>query len=181
MKLWLDDPWDYFEGNPAGQLAEAATPSAEALPRFDPDLSVQRSRGYFALRYGPAPFSTILSPSMAFLLKKSLGRNSSADPSVSIGGVTSGPNWPVDGWETTVSQDGLGDIREYAVSSVLIQGRLRYPLMDDRLTPYIVGGVGGALTQTNDRTALGDSPPSAAIFLGRDRPSLRSWRRCRIL
>jgi opacity protein-like surface antigen len=131
--------------------------AADERPRFDPDLSVQRSRAYLSLRYGRAFFADT-EPVDGFSFEESFG--------VELIGGSIGFNWgrylgaeiSVDGWETDVSQDGLGDIQEYAVSTVLLQGRLRYPMMDDRLAPYIIGGVGGALTQTNDRTPLSDTP-----------------------
>ena len=144
------------------QVAADDQLAADELPRFHPDLSVQRSRGYLALRYGRAFFKDT-DPVDGFSFEEDFGQEL-------IGGSI-GFNWgrylgaelSVDGWETTVSQDGLGDIREYAVSTVLVQGRLRYPMMNDRLAPYIVGGVGGALTQTNDRTAIADAPAASSF------------------
>jgi opacity protein-like surface antigen len=42
-------------------------------------------------------------------------------------------------------------ISEYKVWTLVPQVRLRYPLLDGRLTPYILGGVGVSLSQLNDR------------------------------
>ena len=97
--------------------------AADERPRFDPDLSVQRTRAYLALRYGRAFFADT-EPVDGFGFEESFGQEL-------IGGSI-GFNWgrylgaeiSVDGWETDVSQDGLGDIQEHAVSTVLLQGRL---------------------------------------------------------
>ena len=83
--------------------------AADERPRFDPDLSVQRSRAYLSLRYGRAFFADT-EPVDGFSFEESFG--------VELIGGSIGFNWgrylgaeiSVDGWETDVSQDGLGDI-----------------------------------------------------------------------
>jgi opacity protein-like surface antigen len=40
---------------------------------------------------------------------------------------------------------------EYGVAAFVPQLRLRYPFLDNRLVPYVVGGVGFAVTEFNDR------------------------------
>jgi opacity protein-like surface antigen len=47
----------------------------------------------------------------------------------------------------------VGDVSELEVLGFVPQGRLRYPLLDDRLVPYVVGGAGLAVTQANDARA----------------------------
>jgi opacity protein-like surface antigen len=44
-----------------------------------------------------------------------------------------------------------GTISEYRVWTLVPQVRLRYPLINGRLTPYILGGVGVSFSQLNDR------------------------------
>ena len=51
----------------------------------------------------------------------------------------------VDNWERKV-----GDLSELAITSVTPQLRLRYPLLDDRLVPYLVTGFGVGISQAND-------------------------------
>jgi opacity protein-like surface antigen len=50
---------------------------------------------------------------------------------------------------------GLGSFGEYGVFAIVPQARLRYPLLHDRLVPYVIGGVGVALTDFNDRKPNG--------------------------
>jgi opacity protein-like surface antigen len=48
-----------------------------------------------------------------------------------------------------------GTIGEYGVFALIPQVRVRYPLLDDKLVPYFIGGVGAAFTQFNDRKPRG--------------------------
>ena len=61
-----------------------------------------------------------------------------------------------------------------AVWTLIPQVRVRFPLVKDRLVPYLLGGAGAAFIETNDRTPLGDS---AAV----PRFSARSWARAAML
>src|SRR5262249_53529520 len=47
----------------------------------------------------------------------------------------------------------VGQVSELEVLGFVPRGRLRYPLFDDRLVPYLVGGAGLAVTQANDQRA----------------------------
>jgi opacity protein-like surface antigen len=63
---------------------------------------------------------------------------------------------------------GGSALGEYAVVPLVPQVRLRYPFLDGRLTPYVVGGVGVALTEFNDRKEPGfgvsvDMPASTVV------------------
>jgi opacity protein-like surface antigen len=60
-----------------------------------------------------------------------------------------------DFWELHPSFRGRGFIGEIGVFSLVPEVRLRYPLFDGRLTPYVVGGVGVAVSQFNDRKPRG--------------------------
>ena len=82
-----------------------------------------------------------------------------------------------DGWEINVERRGLGLISEYSVQTGMIVARLRYPVLDDRLIPFLLGGVGLAYTESNDikpRGVLLDVDgntgfgPTGAIGLGVD-------------
>src|SRR5262245_55485472 len=49
----------------------------------------------------------------------------------------------------------FGTIGDYGVFALIPQVRVRYPLFEDRLVPYFVGGVGAAFTEFNDRKPRG--------------------------
>lgn len=75
----------------------------------------------------------------------------------------------VDYIETDVNALGLNgsasesNIGEYAIWHVLGQVRLRYPLLDDRLVPYLVAGAGLGIGEFNDREREFDFPFGAAL------------------
>ncbi|MBM3486935.1 MAG: porin family protein [Alphaproteobacteria bacterium] len=52
------------------------------------------------------------------------------------------------------SKPGTGKIAEYAAWTAMAQARLRYPLMNDRLVPYFLLGVGWGSGELNDRNVL---------------------------
>lgn len=60
-----------------------------------------------------------------------------------------------DTYELDFDPSGYGKIGEYSVFALLPQVRVRYPLLKDRLVPYLVGGVGVAFTEFNDRKPRG--------------------------
>lgn len=62
-----------------------------------------------------------------------------------------GVEFAADFFERDLDFDGLGGIGEEAVSSFIPQLRVRYPLLKDRLVPYVVMGAGPAVLQFNDR------------------------------
>ena len=160
------------EGGAVAQLAQlvvgdatpVVAPAMEMPPQlaehaavFDPDRSVQRTRGYITIRYGRA---------LTGDSELATGYSYDGNGHHELLGASAGFNWgrylgaelAVDNYEPAVRSDGIGVIGEYSASSVILQGRLRYPLLDGRLSPYIVGGAGIALTEFNDRTALGAMP-----------------------
>jgi opacity protein-like surface antigen len=56
-----------------------------------------------------------------------------------------------DQWEPNLRRAHA--IGEYGLGTVIPQLRVRYPLLDGRLTPYLLGGVGIAFSEFNDRKA----------------------------
>jgi opacity protein-like surface antigen len=60
-----------------------------------------------------------------------------------------------DNFEKPFEPGGYEKLGEYAVWSFVPQVRLRYPMLKGRLVPYVIGGVGGAFTQFNDRKYAG--------------------------
>ncbi len=62
-----------------------------------------------------------------------------------------GVEMAADFFERDVDLEGIGGIGEEAVSAFVPQLRVRYPLLGDRLVPYLVAGAGPAVLQFNDR------------------------------
>lgn len=60
-----------------------------------------------------------------------------------------------DFWELRPDIPGYGEIGEMGVFSLIPEVRLRYPLFDGRLTPYVIAGAGVAFSQFNDRKPRG--------------------------
>jgi opacity protein-like surface antigen len=78
-----------------------------------------------------------------------------------------GAELSVDGFERRIRVNDrvLG---EYAIMPIVPQVRFRYPVLDGRLTPYAIAGVGVALTEFNDRKRPGfgvsvDIPASTVV------------------
>ena len=55
-----------------------------------------------------------------------------------------------EGYEAVLATSALGSLTEVAVYSIVPQLRLRYPLLDGRLVPYAIGGVGASYVEKND-------------------------------
>jgi opacity protein-like surface antigen len=75
----------------------------------------------------------------------------------------------VESWEVDLDIPGPGDpstglpsgkIGEYALVAAIPQVRLRYPLLDRRLTPYVLAGVGVGFAEFNDR-----KPPAFDVHI----------------
>ena len=62
--------------------------------------------------------------------------------------------------EVQKSGDTLG---EYGVVALVPQVRLRYPVLDDRLVPYLVAGIGVAFAEFNDRKPR--TPPNRRVAI----------------
>ena len=81
-------------------------------------------------------------------------------------GANLGRHWGVelsaDTFERQV-QSGGRTLGEYGVVAVVPQLRLRYPFWRDRLVPYLVGGVGVAFTDFNDRKPR--TPPDQRVAI----------------
>jgi opacity protein-like surface antigen len=74
-------------------------------------------------------------------------------------GLDIGRYWGVElafeGFESTIELKGKGNVTEYAVYGVVPQVRFRYPVLDARLVPYALAGVGVAASEVNDRKPQG--------------------------
>ena len=62
-----------------------------------------------------------------------------------------GVEFAVDSFERELELDGVGTIGEESVASFVPQLRVRYPVLKDRLVPYVVMGAGPVVLQLNDR------------------------------
>jgi len=75
-----------------------------------------------------------------------------------------------DFYELFVDTPVFGDVGELGTLALIPQVRVRYPLFNDRLTPYLIAGVGVALTQFNDLKGpgfgLAISAGDTAQFMG---------------
>ncbi len=61
----------------------------------------------------------------------------------------------MDHYELKPDISPYGTIGEYSVFAVIPQVRVRYPMLQDRLVPYLVGGVGVTFNHFNDRKPKG--------------------------
>ncbi len=59
------------------------------------------------------------------------------------------------GYETRIADANGQSLAEYATFAAIPQLRLRYPLLDGRLVPYVLAGVGAGFSEVNDKTAIG--------------------------
>ena len=72
-----------------------------------------------------------------------------------------------EGYEANLEVKGVGSVTEYAVYAVVPQMRLRYPLLDGRLVPYFLAGVGAAIGELNDPKPKGaEVRPQGSSGLG---------------
>ena len=148
----------------SGQGAEATETEA---------LSPQRTRFYIGLRAGPQFFlDTDLAPGVDI-------DSGSKEPAgsgvigVNIGRYL-GLEIAADFYESDLDAPGFGKIGEYTVWTAIPQVRLRYPMLDDRLAPYLFGGAGLGVSEFSDKTAA-KSDPAAPQFKGKDSNLVYAW------
>jgi opacity protein-like surface antigen len=55
-----------------------------------------------------------------------------------------------DWFQPTLKHNGRS-IGEYGIATLMPQGRLRFPILDGQLVPYVVGGLGASRAEFNDR------------------------------
>ncbi len=58
-------------------------------------------------------------------------------------------------FELVLHRPGLGDITEQAIYTVLPQFRMRHPLLDGRVVPYALAGLGIGISERNDGKPAG--------------------------
>jgi opacity protein-like surface antigen len=126
---------------------EAAPDGGPVPPVTPPDPS--RIRGYFQARVGGAffPDTNLIGNVQTDVAQVGFGLSIGADVSryfsVEIAADTT---------ETDVNFAGEGKFGEYALWSIIPQVRVRYALLDGRLVPYAVAGVGVGWSEFSDIT-----------------------------
>jgi opacity protein-like surface antigen len=105
-----------------------------------------QARGYLHLKFRDTNDLTGVHDYYGFALGANINRH--------VGLELSG-----DRFEIFPKVSGVGTIGEYGVFALLPQLRLRYPMLDARLVPYVLGGAGIALTDFNDRKPRGFGRP----------------------
>ena len=120
-----------------------------AVPAWSEDSDL--TRYYFGLRFGEITPGLIKAHDVA---GASIGVNL---------GKHIGFELSLDSYEVKA-----GEVAEVSVLGLVPQARLRYPLFHDRLVPYLIGGVGLAVTQANDGRASVDwsGGKDAAFVMG---------------
>lgn len=109
------------------------------------------ARGYLGVRLGITAASST-----------DIGGGLGATPNEQVLGVSLGVNLgrylgvelAGDGWERNMRLAGR-TIGEFAMYTVMPMLRARYPLLEGRVSPYVLVGVGAAYTEFNDRKRPG--------------------------
>lgn len=121
------------------------------FPTMSEAADTERMRVYLSIRLGGALFVGT-KPVPDIQVSRIAGQQLIAGAL----GVNLSQHWGVevaaDGYETDLELSGVGKIGEYAIWTVIPQVRWRYPLLDKRLSPYAVGGIGFGFTEFNDPT-----------------------------
>lgn len=118
-------------------------------PAGPPPADTDALRGYLALRAGGAVFTSTDSAGSV-----ELGGFGAPAGAAAIGlnlNKYLGLELAVETVETELDAPGLGMVGEYTMVAATGQVRLRYPVMDDRLTPYLILGGGMGFGELNDR------------------------------
>lgn len=123
-------------------------------PTAPPPADSDALRGYLALRAGGAVFTSSQAADSVELVSPVL-RQGSAALGLNINKYL-GFELALDYAETDLDAPGLGTVGEYTVLVSTGQVRLRYPVMDDRLSPYVILGGGLGFGEYNDRAVPTD-------------------------
>jgi opacity protein-like surface antigen len=122
----------------AGRIHSRVTPPAK-----DSDAM----RGYIAVRVGEALFTN----------PKAVSNLDIENPSGILGNMAIGVNFNkylgielASEYTRAQLTSAVGDVSGYPVWTITALGRLRYPILEDRLTPYLVAGGGVGLGEGGD-------------------------------
>jgi len=162
---------DYESGGRSGATSLGAPLLTVGVRLFYPQLdpaagqasaSAAFARLYMDIRTGGAlPVTTRPFPGIGIQPEQSLfGSNLAVQFGFTLGstlGRYAAVEFSMDNYEYQLHYGSDGAIGEYALFPVLVQGRLRYPLLNDRLEPYLLAGVGAEVGQVNDLNGTGKS------------------------
>jgi opacity protein-like surface antigen len=145
-------------GAPSSSSRAGQTPPEleRARDRDDVDASelhdAGRTRFYLGLHVGAQTFPDrrIVESVEASSLQRAYGASVGMDF-----GRYSGVEVAADGYGPTLRASQRGAIGEYALWTIIPQIRLRYPLLEGRLTPYLIAGVGVGFTEFKNRKPHG--------------------------
>ncbi len=130
-------------------------------------LDTDDLRGYVGLRYGQSLYAT---SRISRDLKVASNRGNDAYNAV-VGLDLSrylGLELALNYLEGDITGEGFGKIGEQTVYTIVPQIRLRYPLADGRMVPYLVGGLGWGVSEFSDGTAEAVNRPDAIVPTGRE-------------
>jgi opacity protein-like surface antigen len=135
-------------------VPELAPPSAS--PRLEPAAT----RLYLGLRAGGAISTDTHNFSSADIRPEPPAYFSTANQFFGAAlGVDVGRHLGVevaaDGYEAVLATADRGSLTEVAVMHLIPQLRLRYPVLDGRVVPYALAGVGAGYVERNDRKGAG--------------------------
>lgn len=147
----------------AAEVEDSEPVLTEMFPQSDQSnrYADKAKRFYFSLRYGRSvvmdkDIAPGLEIDQAFgqeLVGTQIGYDFSERLSLEL---------VAEGYDMEIIATGFGKTIEYASYMIMPQLKLRFPMQNGRLSPYLIGGIGIGITEANDRSPLGEGLP--AIF-----------------
>jgi opacity protein-like surface antigen len=128
--------------------------------RSDPGRDSDALRGYMALRAGKG-YYTDRHTVPGITIERSSGALGNGALGVNFNRYL-GAELAIEYARAQITSSTLGSVTGYPVYTGALLGRVRYPLFDDRLSPYVLAGGGIGFGETGDR----DQPFSVTGFGG---------------
>ena len=139
-----------------GSLRVYFSEDTEGAPPLPALTAGDRPRIYLAVRTGTSiPTHRAISPQGSMSGVQGL-HFASGSLGVNIGRYW-GVELAVDSIEQNITVPPYGRICEYTHTSIMPQLRVMYPLFEDRLIPYAVGGIGAGVAEFGDKTPEGQT------------------------
>ena len=134
-----------------GSLRVYFSEDSAGAPPLPSQTAGDRPRFYLAVRTGTSiPTHRSISPQGSLSGVQGL-HFASGSVGVNIGRYW-GLELAVDSLEQNITVQPYGRVGEYTHSSIVPQVRVMYPLAEDRLVPYVLGGVGVGIAEFGDQT-----------------------------
>jgi opacity protein-like surface antigen len=150
-----------------------AHPAGAQEPLIEPQTESEAGTGFFDLGWARLYVGVRIGvsiPTEPLADGLDLGRGDLYDASIGVNlGRFIGAELGMSLWEYGISSDELGGFGEWSAYTFIPSLRLRYPLLRDRLVPYVVGGVGFGYAELNDKTTdrvAGAAEPALAGSIG---------------